>query len=284
MKRSLLLKFGILTAAMVAAAATQAQVVNFHNAYNYANDPGDFSSGPPLYGSLVYSGQGALSDPGNNIWNGFGGGFNPTSNGFSPGNSTPAPHTTDPTRQPGGAILTSSGSLTPITLTVNYGGDNGGLHNTGTTFQGTPAFILGQAAIVNGSNPNGSAILNNVASGTYNIFLYGENFDATRGAAFSLAAANGGTFLNGISTTLNTGQKASFVDGDNFVEVLGVHPDVNGQITIDFGAVNNPISGLSGEGDFNGLQLQVAAAPEPGTLAMLGLGIAGIFALRRRKK
>ena len=119
MKKSSLIRLASLIGITLTGLAAHAQVINYHNAYNYAYG---FNGGPdpgaPLYGSLVYVGQGAYSDPGHNVWNGFGGGFNPTSNGYSPGD---AGHTTGTYPQ-----YYSDGSAAPITLTVNYGFDNGG--------------------------------------------------------------------------------------------------------------------------------------------------------------
>src|SRR5580658_8489310 len=60
MKRTLLIASGIL----VAGSGAIAQTVNFHAA----------SQGYAYYGgyNVLYYGQGAYSDPGNNVWNGFG--------------------------------------------------------------------------------------------------------------------------------------------------------------------------------------------------------------------
>ena len=82
--------------------------------------------------------------------------------------------------------------------------------------------------------------------------------------------------------TLNTGNRSSFVLGDNYVEFLNVHPDSTGNIFGFWGAVSNPISGLSGEGDFNGLQF--VAVPEPSVMGILGIGIFGWFARRNRSR
>src|SRR5262245_37273267 len=71
--------------------ASAGTVVNFHAAHNFAQ-------GEPDYFDLVYSGQGAFSDLGNNIWNGYGEGFNSGGNG---------------------ANVTSTGSATPVTLTLS---------------------------------------------------------------------------------------------------------------------------------------------------------------------
>jgi hypothetical protein len=302
MKRSLLIACGLLPFAL-GTPACMGQVINFHQAFNYPQIPGY---------AVLYVGQGAYSDPGNNIWNGFGAPAGPNSTWFygngnpwsgnpgnpyasygSPGSTTTtsgnvlfgSAGTTPPGTTPAGNA-TSAGLLSPVTLSMNYGFNNGA---NGGTVQGHPSWILGQAAVVNtgspgagtSANPMGVATLQNVASGSYDLFLYGANYDNSRGASFTVSS---GTFLGGLSSTINdntSGPANTFILGDNYVEAVGVTPDVNGNITIDWGAVSNPFSGLSGEGDFNGLQL--VATPEPGTMAILGLGMAGVFLLRRRR-
>src|SRR5207249_3322155 len=152
---------------------------------------------------------GAYSDPGNNIWNGFGAPDGPGSTWFygngNPWNNTVSPalnmnpgnpyasygsHGTSSTSgstvfgQAGGQIdgsgkpttvqagnATSAGLFSGITLSMNYGFENGA--NGGTT-QGNPSWILSHAAVVNGSspgvgtaqNPLGLATLHNVPAGT----------------------------------------------------------------------------------------------------------------------
>jgi hypothetical protein len=290
---------GILVA--LTGAATQAQVVNFHAA----------SQGYSHYGgyNVLYWGQGAFNDPGNNVWNGFGnyggpgstdfyGAGNPDSNhGAVPAGNPGQPYawhsgTTESgpnlfkTTSPGAGNsgnATSAGLLSPITISLNYGFDNGA---DGGIAQGQPSWILSHAAVVNGANPVGTFTLSNVPLGVYDLYLYGANFDGTRGATFT---ASSGVFLGGVNQTINpnalpTGSALNFFAlGQTYVEVVGVVPDGLGNISGTWGAVDNPISGLGGEGDFNGLQLVPEATPEPGTLALLGLSAAGLIFLRRRK-
>jgi PEP-CTERM motif len=287
------------------APAAFGQVISFHDA-TQGTVPGY---------NLLYSGQGAYSDPGHNVWNGFsgatylGGGPGSTlfygannpypATGGNPGNPYAAYGANGGTTGGNGSALfgtggtvdgsghptttaaanaTSAGLVSPITLSMFFTGENGA---TGGSTPGQPSWLLSSAALISGAGL-GTFTLHNATQGqTYDLFLYGQNYDATRGAAFALNGANGGTALNGLTSTLNTGVRNSFVLGDNYVEFTGVVADANGNISGSWGAVNNPFSGLSGEGDFNGLQL--VAVPEPSMIGLIGMGLAGLFAWRRRK-
>jgi hypothetical protein len=301
MKRRLAFSLGL---SLVAPFATEASVISFHNAnQGYSHYGG--------YNVLMY-GQGAASDPGNNVWNGFGryggpgstdfyGGGNPDSNSNNPsvpaglpgqpyawytnggpGTSASGTNLFSPTNS--GASNTgnaySDGTISPITLNMSYDSDNGA--NGGTT-QGSPSWILSHAALVSGTDV-GTFTLSNVPAGSYDLFLYGANFDGTRGAAFTVSS---GTALDGISSTNNpnanpTGSALnSYVLGQDYVEFIGVTPS-GGTITGTWSAVTNTNSGLGGEGDFNGLQLVSTTVPEPTSMALLGLPGLALLARRRR--
>ena len=289
------------------ATAAPAQTVNFHN----ANQGYGYYSG---YNRLMY-GQGAAVDPGNNVWNGFGnftGAFAGPGNTsfYGPGNPDSA-HGSVPSNLPGNPYAwwnghtttgpnlfspanagatnvgnaTSAGTHSPVTLSLTYGGDNG-LNNglAGNASQGTPAQILGEAALTPSATTPGTFTLSNVPAGTYNLFLYGANYDGTRGAAFTVSS---GSALGGLTSAINPGGGPlnTFILGGDYVEFTGVTPDGSGNITGTWSAVSNPISGLSGEGDFNGLQLQfVAPVPEPSSMVLcLVGGVAGLTRVIRRR-
>ena len=307
MKRSTVIKL-LAFVGLMGTSAAQAQVYNFQHA-SVGTIPG--------YNQL-YFGQGAYADPGNNVWNGFSAGTyaggGPGSTLFyGPGNPYPAvggnpgnPYAAygvhgnlstaghvlfgtggtidasgNPTSVPAGNA-TSAGLLSPITLSANFGFDNGA--TAGATL-GQPSWLLSSAAVSNGANPLETFTLHHVPFGTYLLYCYGANYDNNRGTLFSVSS---GSAHNGIDATLNAnngGPGQSFSEGANFVYFLGVTPDANGDITIN--ALPNPMDGvgngnLPGETDVNGFQLVMV--PEPSTLSILGLGLGSVWLLRRRSK
>ena len=279
------------------ATGAMAQVVNFH-----AGSNGQLSFPGVGYDEL-FAGQGAYSDPGNDIWNGFGqyngygfgstffysgapgnygGPFpqqfgNPGNPYASYGSSATSPGTTAfgtnlfvfPGSPSTTGNATSSGQSTPITLSVAYGSDNG-IGNIASFYvpNGSPSFLLGEAAVANGTNSTSTFVMSNVPAGTYGLFVYGANEGNNRGTAFAVSS---GTAHNGIAATLNSGvgsPASSFVEGQNFVVFENVTPSGAGTITIT--ATPNPQDGignssLSGEADVNGFQL--IFNPKPTALA-----------------
>ena len=284
--------------------AAGAQVVNFHADNNGQGTQFATSGGY----NLLYYGQGAYSDPGHNIWNGFGQTPGPGSTYFygpglpdnpqlpgNPGNPYAVWHDMSGFHTSSGSNLfaptnsavvagnaTSAGTHTPITLSANYAFDNGA---TGNTLQGHPSFLVGQAAVSNATSPVETFTLHNVPTGTYDLYLYGANYDNNRGTLFAVSS---GTPDSGISATLNqnngTHPGQSFIEGVNYVLYHNVMPNGSGDIVIT--ASPNPVDGIgnnnfAGETDVNGFQL--VTVPEPASLGVLGLGALGLITRRRRR-
>ena len=85
--------------------------------------------------------------------------------------------------------------------------------------QTTPGFLLSGADLVSGT-ALGTFSLGSVPAGNYDLFLYGANFDGTRGAAFTVSS---GTPLGGFTSTTNpnnwawvTGAPWTAFDASNF--------------------------------------------------------------------
>jgi hypothetical protein len=282
MKRKLLLSSAVVPALLTSGA--MAQVVNFHDAAN-----GQLSF-PGVFYYELFAGQGAYSDPGNDIWNGFGYDAGYQSTYFysgEAGSSGPFPQQYGNPGNPYAALnsgsgwvtstgsslfdfnagsptasgnATSGGKWTPITLAVGpYTADNG-LGN-GSAFavpNGAPSFLLGEAAQMVGPKRSEVFTLGNVPAGTYGLYLYGVDYLNVRGTLFKVSS---GSAHNGIAATLNGGNGSpapTFVEGQNFVIFENVTPDASGNITIT--ASPNPQDGvgnnnLSGETYVNGFQL-----------------------------
>jgi hypothetical protein len=282
MKRKLLLSSAIIPSLL--ATGAMAQVVNFHDASN------DQLSFPGVGYNELFAGQGAYSDPGNDIWNGFGfdAGYKSTyfysgslsdagpfpqqpanpGNPYAAYNSGAAWVTStgtslfsfDTASSTNSGNATSGGQISPITLSVGGYIEDAGIGNIGAFAvpNGSPGFLLGEAAVKNGSSPDEVFTLNNVPPGTYGLYLYGANQPNNRGTSFAL---NSGAAHNGISGTTNNQMATaalSFVEGQNFVIFQNVTPNGSGQIVITASPNSQDGVGntdLTGETDVNGFQL-----------------------------
>ena len=201
-----------------------AQVINF-------DVPGGVA------GSVNYSGQGALSDPGNNYWNAVVGNGT-TSSGF-----------------------TSDGlTASLITLTDTYGAGGGSVYSgDGQGPNGTPSALFSPYEYNKNSTYNTNK-LNNVPPGTYNLYLYADNGgsgDSDRGTAFTVWTAV--TAPTTLGTTNKPADYNTFVQGVNYVVFSNLTLTATGTINIAWtantAATNNGANPQT-EGSFNGLQLQ----------------------------
>jgi hypothetical protein len=206
----------------------------------------------------TYSGQGAVVDTGNNLWNGF--------NAGSPISTLIASATS-------GALLTSTGA------------SSGGVTVTVGNFR--PYEAAGGVAVANGlfndflyqqnlgpGGPNSTFSINNLSpASTYDLYFYAQNAAPQNTAttftigATTLIATNAGPVPPNPVTT-------SFVLGVNYIRFLGVTPNGSGVISgtfNDFAAANNAA--------FNGMQ--IVQVPEPSSLLPLA-GLAGLLLPRRR--
>lgn len=244
---------------LLAGMTAQAQVVNLNDYDNFAaSGTGQFN---PYIGPGAYPGATA-----NDFWNGFG----LESNGNNPYPAT-------------GALSDSTGTPTAMTYDISYDFNGGGLYlNPPLISNGTPGFLFGEAASVSGTDV-GTLTLHGVGAGSYDLYLYGANYDGTRGALFTVSS---GTAVSGLTATTNpysssgSGPLTTFQLGVDYVEFTGVTPDANGNIAITWTQnVNDPLGG--GEGDFNGMSL--VTVPEPTTMAFMGLALMGLLAVRRRR-
>ncbi len=142
------------------------------------------------------------------------------------------------------SVASDGATATPITLTdtsPNY-------FNPGQGAQGTPGGLQAPYAYAGGSGVV-TETLNNVPTGTYNLYLYGKNYPyADRGTAFSV---NVGSTSYGTQSTVCSSDSA-FTLGNDYVEFTNIVIGAGGG-TITFTYTSGAHGG--GEGDFNGLQL-----------------------------
>jgi PEP-CTERM motif len=139
-------------------------------------------------------------------------------------------------------------------------------------------------SIVNdGANPtspvlSGSPIFSGPIAALFNVDVAGVGFDAgffdAIGSTGITAFARNGSLLG---TVVNTGTGIEFlglVTPDGTAQIAGVFLDLVGNEPAGF-AIDNLRFGIAG-------QVTVPSVPEPGTLALLGAGLAGIGIWRRK--
>ncbi|MEM1356392.1 MAG: PEP-CTERM sorting domain-containing protein [Planctomycetota bacterium] len=182
-------------------------------------------------------------------------------------------------------LVDDAGDPTGIDLTYLKTGDGSGNNPNGA------GGVAGSGANYNGPYPDAldsfptSALQDGLffAQSGATITLTLSNLDTDLTYDFILYGARGNNGL--VDTTYQvTGANDSGVinigpvntNDDDFADITGIAPDVNGEITITATSIN----GSSGNGGALNL-LVVTAVPEPGSLALLSLG--GVLIARRRR-
>jgi hypothetical protein len=193
--------------------------------------------------------MGAYADlAANTNWNGFG-----LPNGYDPVfNSTTSPQ------------RASDGSPIPVTLSTTYSFDSGGLfyygdNSTNNTCPTCPSYVLGLNAAAANGIPPGTFTLRNVPPGSYTLYIYSANTLNDRGSLFTINGSRQAACTNANTASMAT----AFIQDKTYVVLTNISPNADGTITGSYVGVNNPFSGNSGEGNFNGLQLIKVATTLP---------------------
>lgn len=212
-----------------------------------------------------FVGQGAYNDPANNTWNPIG----------ASGTATPL-------------AFSSASNQTLVTATLIYGFNNSGIGQPGAgQTQGSPSWLLSTEDAVNGNSPGigtasapeGQLTINDLPQGTYTVYLYGENYDGTRGSIFSFAPTNGGVADQGMDATdptaqtgYNTSDSTTFVEGETYIFFTNVVADATGAITLNYVYNNRDPLLLTGEAPFDGVQVIKNVVAVPPTMSIQASG------------
>ncbi len=210
----------------------------------------------------------------------------------------------------------SAARATFLTGAIVYSTDTTGAPSSGefwNTVGGDNRFNLYLSApgdpmtvgLLNTGNGASTGINFDLGPGTYSYQLYGENTQGTAAygiglflnsdnanpavAAFAspglgvVPAAAGSVDIEGVTTT--SPGSLSFNDGTNLVTLTGFQWAAPSPAGGGPDRVSAQDSVSSGQPNFLGtLSLTVTAVPEPGSMALLGLGIAGAGAMAQRRK
>lgn len=206
--------------------------------------------------SPTYSGLGVAPGVGT-IWNGLGITNNNTAQTFS-------------------SLVDSFGVTTSIGLTLQKTGSFDDFF--GPQAFNTAAGLMRDYASVDSFNPAVAATRTLVISGllpsiSYDLYLFGAGNEVSQNTIFNVGASTQATTGPSVGT-------GSLTLGEDYVVFASVTPNGLGEITVTWG--NDITDALPSKyGIFNGLQ--IVAIPEPGTLALAGLGAVGLAFLRRRR-
>ncbi len=248
----------LVLAVALAATSAQAEVINV-----------DFNN----TGGATYSGQGAVSDVGNDLWNGFELGLS-------------SAHT-DPIGDPDGpvtsALLLESDGLTLSDVTVTI--DNGYVADSSAfgVFATFAPDLFNDSVYEWGAVPITFSIDGLVDGGLYDIYLYSD------GNGWRNWGAYAGRFtIDGVTQDANpVYAPAAFVEGENYVlfsDVAAAGGTITGTVDeVPFRIVDEvPFGNEEGELEWHGLTIvgDFAAIPEPSTIMLMLVGAAFLFVSR----
>lgn len=163
-----------------------------------------------------------------------------------------------------------SGAASQVSINFN----SGTAYTDGTAsnnFYSTPYANLFGGYIDEGGSDGISITLSGLEAGqAFSLYTYSEQ-DIQNASGRSMAVD-----VNGVTQDDTQSGEGAFVAGATYLMFNGF-ADASGDVNID-------ISTLNGQSNLNGLQLQTTDVPEPASFAILGLGITGVMAARRRRQ
>ena len=193
--------------------------------------------------------------------------------------------------QTGSAVIGSSGGLwnsfSPVSaagatlvdvsgaassMAISYSAANGYASGTYPSAFGTTqwANLMGGYLVAGGGNSINVTLSGLAAGQSYGLYVYDQGDGNAAGRSLDVTA-------NGATQSATQTGAGTFIQGNNYLYFAGVANPL-GDIVISGVPISNS------EADINGLQIVTNAVPEPAPLAILGIGLLGMAAIRRRNR